>query len=149
MIVVTTTDPRAFADLEKNLSHQQLQDWVARARVIPDLEVKMPKFKLTTNVKLSDVYKTLGIQAAYDETRADFSGIFEGLRPGTLHISDTVSAAAVQNDEDGTKVAEVVTNMVFTESLCMPLSLDLNKPFLYIITSEKYGPIGIGRYVKP
>ena len=68
------------------------------------LDLKMPKFELSYDIKLNETFKLLGISDAFDEKAANFSK----MSPDPIYVSDAIHKAFIDVDEDGT-VAVTVT----------------------------------------
>lgn len=101
-------------------------------------------------VDLIPALQTLGIQHAFDENRADFTGIgsFDSLRD-RLFINKVLHKAFLAVDEQGTKAG--AATMVGMEKSSAPMDPEqpkeviLDRPFLYMIVDyENRFPIFIG-----
>ena len=134
-----TTD--AFARVERDLLGPGYQRLTQRLSRGPKVKVLLPKFKVTTDYKLSDKLKIMGASLAFSD-RADFSGIGSDPDGVTLKISEVVHKAFVDVDEQGTEAA-AVTAVVMMRSLSMVeiKSFICDRPFIYVIRNVKTGTI--------
>ena len=113
-----------FEDLELLLQ--------GRERTLVNLQ--LPKFSITYDKKLNDSFIQMGLERAFDEDKADFSGI--GTMPGgeNLYISLVRQKAVVYVDEEGTKAAAVTEVEIRTKNAePEPQNVFFNEPFLYMI----------------
>jgi len=112
------------------------------------VEVTMPRFKLETSLKLSGALSDLGMAAAFDAARADFSGM-DGSR--SLYITDVVHKAFVDVDESGTEAAAATAVVVGTTSIpAEPVRFTVDRPFLFLIRDVGTGTIlFLGRVMDP
>lgn len=113
-----------FEDLELLLQ--------GRERTLVNLQ--LPKFSITYDKKLNDSFIQMGLERAFDEDKADFSGI--GTMPGgeNLYISLVRQKAVVYVDEEGTKAAAVTEVELRTKNAePEPQNVFFCEPFLYMI----------------
>lgn len=112
-----------------------------------NVAVSMPVFEFTSSMSLSSVLQSLGMESAFGNG-ADFSG-FTGNRD--LYISDVVHKAFVKVDEEGTEAAAataVVMNMLSMP--VAPVTMDINRPFMFLIQDNSTGSIVfMGRVMNP
>lgn len=99
----------------------------------------IPTFKLEYATSLNDVFISMGLGSAF-ESRADFSGIAEGIM-----IGNVLQNAVLRLDEKGTEAAaatviEVKTTGAdfFTEP---PLVLEFNRPFVFAVYDKDSGAV--------
>lgn len=117
------------------------------------MNLKMPKFETECDVKLNDALIHMGIQKAFRQTEADFSGLGTGKNGSTLCIDQVRQKAVVKLDEKGTEAA-AVTIVQMTESECIelvpPIEVYFDEPFLYMIMEkESRTPLFIGIMDEP
>lgn len=106
--------------------------------------VHLPKFKARTAASLLDVLTTLGLGIAFGGA-ADFTGINS---EGGIQISDVIHQAVVQVDEEGTEAAAATA--VIGERTSLPDTLEVNRPFLFLIQDKPTGMIlFLGRIAHP
>ena len=112
----------------------------------------MPKFKARSGLSLGEHLKELGVQAAFDEQRADFSGL--AAEPDLpFWIGDVRHCAVVDVNEDGTEAAAGTMVMLagagyFERPEPEPFKVD--RPFLFYITDEITGIVLFqGKVVDP
>ncbi len=112
------------------------------------VDVTMPKFKLETSLNLSGALSELGMPAAFNPARADFSGI-DGSK--SLYITDVVHKAFVDVDESGTEAAASTAVVVGTTSVpAEPVRFTVDRPFLFLIRDIETGTIlFLGRVMDP
>jgi len=141
--------PRKGADLsrvEKALTSENLIRW--RSALAPEeVKVFLPKFKTTLRFLLNDPMKELGINDAFDEFKADFSGM-TGRR--NLYISKIIHKAFVDVNEEGTEAAAATAVVMDTKSMRMEPVFRANRPFVFMILDKKSGSIlFLGRITNP
>jgi len=98
--------------------------------------LSLPKFKLTTNsMQLIEPLKSLGIELAFDSSRADFSKLSK--TPG-LFITNMIQKAFIEIDEKGTQAAAATAVLIgvtgFEEVPTATMSVD--KAFYYLIVDD-------------
>jgi serpin B len=115
---------------EKDLTHTY-NSWNFRPGRFKTLQ--LPKFKIDHEVEPVEILKHFGMTNAFQEGKADFSGISKDVR---LFISGMFHKAFIEVDEVGTEAAAATAAVVQAESAIEPvkeLSFIANKPFLFIL----------------
>jgi serpin B len=138
--------------LEQNLSEANLAEWIGEARE-QDVIVTVPKFKMSVELGLTEMLKTLGMQDAFDPARANFSGM-DG-NPHWLYLSKALHKAFVEVNEKGTEAAAVTGNTITALGgrpfpPPKPLEFRADHPFLFLIRESSTGCIlFMGRVMEP
>jgi serine protease inhibitor len=105
----------------------------------------MPRYELKYEKTLNDVLIALGMGEAFDEVKADLTGINPA---GGLFISFVKHKSYVKVNEEGTEAAAVTSVGVGTSS--MPEEMRVDRPFLFIIhDSHSHALIFMGKIVDP
>ena len=90
-------------DIIATLSWENWTTWLNK--LYPsDFDVGLPKFKITLNNDLAEILKALGMEIAFDKSRADFSNVFDDKRGW---LSAAVQKTFIQVDERGTEAATI------------------------------------------
>lgn len=117
------------------------------------LRLFMPRFGAETRAKLGGALAKLGMQRAFDPTRADFSVIHQ---PDELYISAVIHQANIDVDEEGTEAAAATAVGMDTTGGCGPaqprkqVTMRLDRPFLFILRDLETGAVlFMGRVVDP
>ncbi len=136
MVVVLPKDKNISA-LEDSLTLEKRNYW--RENLFStDVDVYLPKFELDTDYNLIDYLRQMGVNDAFIEGLADFSGI-EPERE--LFISGAIHDAFIKVDEKGTEAA-AATGVVFDrESASMSEIFRADHPFLFFIEEDETGYI--------
>ena len=115
----------------------------------------LPRFEFESQFRLGEALKSMGMPAAFDSAAADFSGM-DGRSclagdPGCLYIRAVLHKAFVSVDEAGTEAAAATAVVMQTESAGpAPVSLQVDRPFLFLIRDQATGAIlFVGRVVEP
>ena len=110
--------------------------------------VSLPRFDVETRAELVPILRDLGMPRAFDESRADFSGIST---EAPLHISKVIHQANISVDEKGTEAAAVtVVGVDTTGGASDTCTVAANRPFLYAVRDIETGVIlFMGRVVDP
>ena len=113
------------------------------------IALSMPKFNFSASPAMNASLSTLGMGAAFDASKADFSGI-SGNRE--LSISGVVHKAFINVDEKGTEAAAATGVLIGVTSInvTQPLKLTLDRPFLFMIRDRQTGLIiFMGKLMNP
>lgn len=102
MLVLLPRKVDGLTSLEKVLSAEKLADWAGQARAQP-VNVVLPKFKLTDDFELARALEQLGMRLAFDQLKADFSGMNGGREQ--LFLDRVIHKAFVELSEKGTEAA--------------------------------------------
>jgi serpin B len=106
----------------------------------------MPKFEFTVDFDLKSVLSALGMPLAFDDTKADFSGITKAER---LYVYQAKHKVYVLVNEEGTEAAAFTFSFMAPAS-AMPQELRIDRPFIFIIRDVPTGTIlFVGRVLNP
>jgi len=146
MIVFLSEEIDGLAELERNLTNDNVKNWIGELSRSYELEilVNLPKFKTTCEFELADVLAEMGMPHAF--AGADFSGM-TGIKD--LFISKVIHKAFVDVNEEGTEAA-AATAVVMGRGISKTLLFRANHPFVFLIRENKTGSIlFIGRIIDP
>ncbi|MFN7147678.1 MAG: serpin family protein, partial [Myxococcota bacterium] len=145
-MVLLVPDAGAFETVEAALDGAAL-DAALGALGGCDLQVSMPKLTFKTNASLVPPLQALGMEAAFDSNRADFSGMSTA---SDLFVTGVFHQAFVAIDEKGTEAAAATAVVISDESAPLPVTLDVDRPFLFAIRDRPTGAVlFLGRVVDP
>ena len=147
MLVLLPAERDGLAALEKSLTVERLDALLSAMRE-REVQVYLPKFKLTYKVALSETLKAMGMADAFSLPPADFSGM-DGRKD--LFISAVLHKAFVDVNEKGTEAAAATGVVVgITSVRPRPVVFRADHPFLFLIRDNRSGSIlFMGRLVKP
>lgn len=148
MMILLPQERGGLPALQRRLSVERTADWLAAAG-LREVEVWLPKFRVTSQFSVTAALKALGMTAAFSDD-ADFSGITE---EADLYISDVLHKAFVAVDEAGTEAAAATGVVVGVTSVAEPQPIPefrADHPFLFLIL-EKDSDLWLflGRVVNP
>ncbi|MBI2807210.1 MAG: serpin family protein [Planctomycetes bacterium] len=152
MLVILPKKKDGLAEVEKKLAPAALQNWTT-ALAIHSVDLKLPKFTLTTEFQLNAQLKEMGMRDAFDRVNANFKGMASG-KDGNLYISNVVHKAFIGVDEKSTEAAAatavVVTKFKSRPRQPPPATFHVDHPFLFLIRDQRTGTILFsGRVVNP
>ena len=144
---MTVLLPREGKSIDDVLATLDADTWRYLQPLCAELEidVKLPRMDITTNVSLVEIMKALGMPSAFDPMRADIPNYCNT----SQCISNMFQTAKIKMDEEGTEAA-AVTVIETTDALPDPKLYEFhaNRPFLYIISERSTGTIlFIGQYM--
>ena len=109
-----------------------------------EMEVFLPKFKLTQQFSLNDVLSKMGASEMFIAGKADFSGI----TADSLYVSQVVHKAFIEVNEEGTEAAAATG--IGVNALSLKPMFNVDHPFLFFIRHSDTGAIlFMGRLLKP
>jgi serpin B len=149
MVVLLPKEKGGLKALENSLTQKHLNDWLAQ--VSPhEVNVFLPKFKMTQEFGLARTLQAMGMTAAFSPPRADFSDM-DGAKD--LYISAVVHKAFVEVNEEGTEAAAATAVGVSRSAMQRPQPMPFfraDHPFLFLIRDTHSGSIlFMGRVTNP
>lgn len=146
MIVLLPKKKDGLAALEKKITGDNLAEWTKK---LSDHQVnlKLPKFKVTAEFKLNDVLKEMGMKDAFVFGKADFSGMATREK---LYISAVLHKAFVDVNEAGTEAAAATAVVIGKRSLPPRATFHADHPFIFLIRDHATGStLFMGRVMTP
>lgn len=137
MAVLLPREGVTLAELRQTLSATQWDAWMTALKE-RDVKLQLPRFTLEYEVGLNDILASMGMDAAFDPARADFSGINPD---DALVISDVRHKTFVLVNEEGTEAAAVTSVEVGTTSVPTVTVLRVDRPFIFVIHERNTGAI--------
>ncbi len=136
-----------FVTVENMMDEKKLQEWLKNA-MKTKVKVYIPRFKFTQMFGLSEDLSKMGMEDAFDENKADFSGI--NGRKNDLYISKVIHKAFVEVNEEGTEAAAATAVILDTKALIEELVFKADHPFIFFIRDKETGSIlFMGRVMDP
>ena len=147
MVIYLPNEINGLDELEEKMTYDNLQKSFSLLDASMDkVEVFLPRFKLTQQFNLNDVFSKLGAVDVFIPGKANLSGI----TAEPLFVSKVVQKTFVKVNEEGTEAGAVTVEDL---SKCIALSQSIFKadhPFLFLIRHNDSGSIlFMGRLVKP
>lgn len=100
------------------------------------VSVKIPQFTCKFNMSLKNVLSDMGIDQAFDETKADFSKMAKSSE-GNIFIGDVFHKTFITVDERGTKAGAVTrVEVKDTAAATQVKEVFLDRPFVYMIIDK-------------
>jgi len=111
--------------------------------------LKLPKFEVEFHKELNDSLKRMGLEVAFTDGLADFSGIGVTDNGNNIYIEKVQQKSKIIVDEEGTEAAAVTSVEMFRCTSAynpeMPVEVYFDVPFLYMIMDkERKVPLFIG-----
>lgn len=139
--------PNDNIDIEDYIASMSGSEFISTIKNAKDglVNVTVPKFKTEYSIEMSSALKSLGMTNAFDEKKADFSGIDSS---GNLFINRVLHKTFINVDERGTKAgaATVVEMRGEVAALIEDVyTVNLDRPFVYaVIDNQTCLPVFMG-----
>jgi len=147
MVILLPRKTDDLAEIEATLGAGRLKAWLSRLGK-RKVQMFLPRFKIEFGLDLKRALKSMGMPLAFDEHKADFSGMDGRI---WLYIGAVIHQAYVDVNEEGTEAAAATA--VVMEGRGMPRPPPVfraDHPFLFLIRDGKTGSIlFIGRVTDP
>jgi serpin B len=149
-VIVLPDEVDGLAKVEEGLSADRWKEWMGKLGR-KEVDVHLPRFKLTCDFSLSEALVELGMPLAFDEGSADFSGM-NGKHD--LFISEALHKAYVDVNERGTEAAAATAVLIAPASAARepekPEEFHADHPFLFAIWDGRAGAaLFVGRVMDP
>jgi serpin B len=146
MVVLLPKKLDGLPDLEKSLTPDDLVGWLKRLRE-QEVDVALPRFKLTAEFELKPVLSSLGMPLAFTAGKADFSGV-DGSRK--LFLSAVVHKAFVDVNEQGTEAAAATGVVARATAVHVTPVFRADHPFVFLIRDRRSDSVlFLGRLANP
>ena len=147
-MLVVLPEAGTLETYESGLSVAGLNEIVDRLQA-QSVALTMPRFETRSAFSLVDALEALGMEDAFSQDDADFSGMTE--KP-ELYITEVVHEAFVSVDEKGTEAAAATAVVMTLRSAAPiePVEMRIDHPFLIFIRDIETGAVlFVGRIVDP
>ncbi|NXE15190.1 SPB10 protein, partial [Lophotis ruficrista] len=148
MFILLPSDITGLQKLEKELTFETLSAWTS-PEVMEEIkmEVYLPRFTLEEKYELKSTLSRMGIQDAFTEGQADFTGMSEN---GELFLSQVFHKCYLEVNEEGTEAAAASSAALASRSLGAAVIFVADHPFLFFIRHNKTKSIlFLGRFSSP
>ncbi|MCK5068768.1 MAG: serpin family protein [Bacteroidales bacterium] len=132
MFLFLPTEENGVNTLVTQLDGDSWNSWLEGFSEVEKFTVEMPKFEFEYERTLAEDLKSMGLEVAFSDTEADFSGI----SPVELFISDVIHKTYIKVNEEGTEAAAVTAIIFGTTSAGPQNYIRLDRPFLFAITEN-------------
>ncbi|HIH44002.1 MAG TPA: serpin family protein [Candidatus Methanoperedenaceae archaeon] len=97
--------------------------------------IKLPRFKLEYSISLNDALKSLGMEVAFDEDKADFSGMCPVTSQDNVYIYKVVHKSFMEVNEEGTEAGAATKVEMNTRALLgpPPFNMVVDHPFFCVL----------------
>uniref|UniRef100_A0A6M2CJ07 Putative serine proteinase inhibitor n=1 Tax=Rhipicephalus microplus TaxID=6941 RepID=A0A6M2CJ07_RHIMP len=133
MLILLPNDVEGLSQVEDRLTSQKLSVFIENLRIISDVKLYLPKFKLEQTLDLKGTLTVMGIEDFFTP-KADLTGINA---TGKLMASEVFHKAFVEVNEEGTEAAAAtgVTMMTYCARM-NDTRFVVDHPFLFLIRSH-------------
>jgi serpin B len=147
MLVLLPKKVDGLAEVEKTLTADKLTEWQGKLRETR-LSVFLPKFKVTSDFELAKVLKAMGMKQAFDEQKADFTGMYKGSE--RLYIQEVVHKTFTDVNEEGTEAAGATAVILGPGAPAPDVNFHADHPFVFLVRENRSGSVlFVGRVVDP
>jgi serpin B len=145
LIILPTLDK--FNEFETTLNAERVSEIVENLEY-GNVDLKMPKFEFEKSLGLGQILQEMGMSAAFDFSRADFSGIDDNR---DLYITNVLHKAFISVNENGTEAAAATAVIVGMGAFPPPTEeISIDHPFIFMIRNNSTGAIlFFGRVLDP
>nr|XP_014333686.1 PREDICTED: serpin B6 isoform X3 [Bos mutus] len=148
MVILLPSESTDLNTVEKALTYEKFIAWT-KPDVMDEeeVEVSLPRFTLEASYDMEEFLRDLGVTDAFEEARADFSGMSSGRG---LHLSKVMHKSFVEVTEEGTEAAAATGAVVMMRCLMVVPRFNADHPFLFFIQHSRTGAILFcGRFCSP
>jgi serpin B len=146
-LAMTVIVPEDLAAFEQGLTADGLAA-ITDALAETQVSLTFPRFSIETKADLADILAALGMPSAFDDSRADFSGITTA---EILVIAAVIHQANIDVDEKGTEAAAATAVVMRASGMpAEPVTLRVDRPFIFALRDVPTGAIlFMGRVADP
>ncbi|XP_012623894.2 serpin B6 isoform X2 [Microcebus murinus] len=148
MIIMLPDENSDLMTVEKEITYEKFIEWTRPDMMDEEeVEVFLPRFKLEENYDMENVLRSLGMTDAFEQARADFSGMSS---KRDLFLSKVVHKSFVEVNEEGTEAAAATAAIMMMRCARITPRFCADRPFLFFIQhSGTHGILFCGRFSSP
>ncbi len=132
----------SLESFESNLNQNSWAQWAASFRK-REGQLGLPRFKIDDSMELKQPLSEIGLEVAFDEAKADFSGMAETAQK--IYISRVIHKTFMELNEEGTEAAAVTAVEMSVTSAAVnpvpPFEMTVDRPFFIALHDSKTGKI--------
>lgn len=149
MLAILPRKTDGMPALEKAITGAALDGVVKALRMEERVQLTLPRFKMETSYDLAPPLKALGMTDAFDQAKADLTGMHTSSE--VLYITAALHKAFCEVNEEGTEAAAATAVVVGTKSVPLrPKAFKADRPFLFVIRHNPTGTVLFaGKVEKP
>ena len=140
LVILLPKEKNGLESVLESLSAAELEKEILALRR-QEVHLSLPRFKMAYDLSLVENLKGLGLSAAFNAGKADFSGIDGSKR---LYVSEVRHQAVIEVDERGTEAA-AATAISMADGAAAPQappkSFHADHPFLFLLRETSTGNI--------
>lgn len=124
---------------QQQLTLENWQQWISQFRRRQG-SIQLPRFKFDYEIQLNNALKSLGMEDAFDASKADFSN----MTSASVVINEVKHKTFVEVNEEGTEAAAATSvGMMLTSAQIPeePFQMIVNRPFFCAIRDNQTGTI--------
>lgn len=145
-MIVIVPAPGKFAEIEIGMDAPFVAS-VVDGLAEHEVTLGLPSWESETRADLIPPLESMGIVDLFDDARANLRGIADIEQ---MWIEKAIHMANVTVDETGTEAAAATALVGQRENAAAPVTLTVDRPFIYLIRDEKNGEIlFLGRLLEP
>ncbi|KAL1471818.1 hypothetical protein MTO96_039707 [Rhipicephalus appendiculatus] len=132
MVILLPDEVEGLFYLEDSMTWTRISMLLANMRLVQDVEVSLPKFKLDYTLSLKETLEDLGVKDLFTSDEADLSGFFESGRPA---VSEIIHKAVVEVNEEGTEPASMASAVIESAGkvAAQAMRFTVDHPFMFFI----------------
>ncbi len=104
------------------------------------IDLSMPKFKIDYKADFKTILQSLGVEKAFDISRAEFTPM---VNRGNMYIQNIIQSSVIEVNEKGTEAAAATAVMAGATSAMRPepITFMADKPFTFVVRDNISGEI--------
>jgi serpin B len=151
MVILLPKRKDGLKEVEAVLTAKNFDKWLNGLRK-EEVDVSIPKFKMTQAFELNETLKSLGMKDAFEPPTLDSGADFSGMTGAkNLSISNVIHEAFIEVNEGGTTAGAATATVVLgVTSISYIPTFKADHPFVFMIRDIKSGAIlFVGRIMNP
>ncbi|XP_049866109.1 alaserpin-like isoform X2 [Pectinophora gossypiella] len=132
MLIILPNQVDGLAALEEKLKDPEAITRATSDMFEREVEVRLPKFKIETEINLKDVLKAIDVNMLFDFTKAKLNKLLKG--ENDLFVSDAIQKAFIEVNEEGAEAAAANEFIAVAAAPLLPvrpLIFTVDRPFYF------------------